>query len=49
MTTLGLVTPPEEGEDFQVIADDFQKYIIPGKSSILLISVSPFLNIPSNN
>ncbi|PPQ95321.1 hypothetical protein CVT26_008166 [Gymnopilus dilepis] len=23
-------SPPEEGEDFQVIADDYQKYIIPG-------------------
>ncbi|KIM41616.1 hypothetical protein M413DRAFT_445591 [Hebeloma cylindrosporum] len=24
------LAPPEEGEDFQVIADDYQKYIIPG-------------------
>ena len=26
-----LVSPPGEGEDFQVIADDYQKYIMPGK------------------
>lgn len=33
-----LVAPPEEGEDFQVIADDYEKYIIPGKFSIKLIT-----------
>lgn len=24
------VTPPEEGENFEVIADDYQKFIVPG-------------------
>ena len=31
-----LVTAPEKGEDFQVIADDFQKLILPGESKFFL-------------
>jgi hypothetical protein len=25
------VCPPKDGEDFQLIADDYQKFILPGK------------------
>ncbi|KAG6866199.1 hypothetical protein C0991_007224 [Blastosporella zonata] len=29
------VTVPEQGEDFQNIADDYQKLIVPGEASII--------------
>jgi len=28
---LSTATPPKKGEEFQVIADDFQNIIVPGK------------------
>jgi len=29
---LPIATPPKQGEDFHVIADDFQNFIVPGKN-----------------
>jgi len=38
-------SPPEEGEDFQVIADDYQKFIMPGE--VFLLLCPPCSSLPS--